>query len=146
MKTEKNKSSLAYLVIRVAMGINLMCHGLVRLPKIAGFRSWMVEEFQSSIIPSWSVYAWASVLPILEFVIGLLLIVGLFTYRATIAGATLIAILILGSCLHEKWEWAGIQMIYILFFYVLISKVDDNSCCSIDKLIIKNKKNESDRI
>lgn len=117
----------AFALLRITMGINLFAHGLVRLPKIAGFRDWMMTQFQDTILPQWSVYAWGSVLPMLELLVGGLLILGIFTYRAAIAGALLIAILILGSCLAEHWEWAGGQMVYALFFYFIISNVEHNA-------------------
>lgn len=124
MKTTPKQT--AYVLLRITMGVNLFAHGLVRLPKITGFRDWMMTQFQDTILPQWSVYAWGSVLPILELLVGGLLILGLFTYRAAIAGALLIAMLILGSCLAEHWEWAGGQMIYALFFYFIISNTNDN--------------------
>ncbi|WP_168796396.1 DoxX family membrane protein [Flagellimonas onchidii] len=125
MKTTNKQT--AYALLRITMGINLFAHGLVRLPKIAGFRDWMMTQFQHTILPQWSVYAWGSVLPILELLVGGLLILGIFTYRAAIAGALLIAILILGSCLAGHWEWAGGQMVYALFFYFIISNVENNA-------------------
>ncbi len=127
----------AFALLRITMGVNFLGHGLVRFSKLNGFRDWMVTTFQDSLIPSFAVTAWGSILPFLEFGIGLLLILGLFTYRVSIAGAIVIIILLIGSTLIENWDWAGMQMIYGLFFYFLISNVEKNSW-SIDNLI-KNK-------
>jgi len=137
---KKIQQQTAFALLRIAMGVNLLGHGLVRFSKLDGFRDWMVTTFKDSLIPSFAVTTWGSVLPFLEFGIGLLLILGLFTYRASIAGAIVIIILLFGSTLIENWDWAGIQMIYALFFYFLISNVEKNSW-SIDNLI--NKKNEN---
>jgi len=130
----------AFTLLRVTMGVNFLGHGLIRFSKLNGFRNWMVSTFQDSLIPSFAVTVWGSVLPFLEFGIGLLLILGLFTYRASIAGALVIIILLFGSTLIENWDWAGIQMIYGLFFYFLISNVEKNTW-SIDNLILKKDKN-----
>ncbi|KIX21795.1 hypothetical protein SY27_08455 [Flavobacterium sp. 316] len=116
----------AYVLLRITMGINIFCHGFVRIPKLTSFRDWMVNTFVDSMLPSWTVYSWGTILPFIEFIIGLFLIIGFRTYETTIAGASMIAILIFGSCLTENWEWAGIQMIYALFFYFLISNIENN--------------------
>ena len=136
MKTTPQRT--AYTLLRMTMGVNFLGHGLVRFSKLDAFRDWMVGAFQNSILPSFAVTAWGSVLPFLEFGIGLLLILGLFTYRASIAGALVIITLILGSTLIENWEWVGMQMIYGLFFYFLISKVE-NDVFSLSNILLKNK-------
>jgi len=124
----------AFALLRITMGVNFLGHGLVRFSKLEGFKDWMVTTFQDTLIPSFAVSAWGSILPFLEFGIGLLLILGLFTYRASIAGAIIIIILLFGSTLIENWEWVGMQMIYGLFFYFIISNVEKNSW-SVDNLI-----------
>ncbi|SOU87075.1 DoxX family membrane protein [Tenacibaculum dicentrarchi] len=130
----------AFALLRITMGINFLGHGLVRFSKLNGFRDWMVTTFQDSLIPSFTVSIWGTVLPFAEFGIGLLLILGLFTYRASITGAIVIIFLLFGSTLIENWDWAGIQMIYGLFFYFLISNTEKN-CWSIDNLIRNNNEN-----
>ena len=132
-ETKDNQSitpqQTAYVFLRITMGINFLGHGLVRMPKLEGFRNWMVGAFQETILPSWSVAAWSSVLPFLELGIGICLILGVFTYRASMAGALTIMILILGACLIENWEWVSFQMIYALFFAILISQIEKNAFC-----------------
>ncbi len=128
----------AFVLLRLAMGVNFLGHGLVRFSKLNGFRDWMTTTFQDSLIPSFLVTAWGSVLPFLEFVIGLFLILGLFTYRASIAGAIVIIVLLFGSTLIENWDWAGMQMIYALFFYFLIANIENNNL-SIDNLMLSKK-------
>lgn len=130
----------AYALLRITMGINFFGHGLTRLPKIPSFRDWMVSQFQESILPDFLLYTWGSILPFIEFIIGTLLIIGLFTYRTAIAGALVIAILILGSCLIEHWEWAGAQMLYALFYFFIISQVSENKWSIDNKLSILREK------
>lgn len=130
----------AFALLRITMGINFLGHGLVRFSKLNGFRDWMVTTFKDSLIPSFAVSIWGTVLPFVEFGIGLLLILGLFTYRASITGAIVIIFLLFGSTLIENWDWAGMQMIYGLFFYFLITNTEKNSW-SIDNLI--RNKNEN---
>jgi len=125
-KQQLTSQQTAYLLLRLTMGLNFLGHGLVRMPKLEAFRNWMVSAFQASILPSWSVSIWSSILPFLELSIGIALLLGLFTYRVSILGALVIMTLIFGSCMIENWEWVSFQMIYALFFAVLISQVEHN--------------------
>jgi thiosulfate dehydrogenase (quinone) large subunit len=135
---ESNHKQTAFFLLRITIGLNFLGHGLARLPKINEFRNWMLLEFQNSILPQWSISIWGSILPILEFSVGVLLLLGLFTYRAAIIGAILIALLVLGSCLIEKWEWAGTQMLYAMLYYFMISHLVNNKW-SMDEFL-KNRK------
>lgn len=135
MKTKK----LAYTLARLTMGVNFFAHGLVRLPKLQGFKNWMVEYFQDSILPLWSVKIWATLLPFFEFGIGFLLILGLFTHQTLLVGASVMLFLILGSCLKENWEWVGFQMIYALYFFFLLIYVEYNEY-SVENIFSKDKK------
>lgn len=116
-------AATAYALLRSIVGLNFILHGLVRFPKLAGFRGWMVKMFEDSWLPSVLVSAWATVLPFIEFGIGALLLVGLFTYRAAVAGAVVIGLLMSGACLLEKWDLVALQMIYVALFAALVAFV-----------------------
>ena len=98
----------------------------------------MVDFFKDTPFPNALVSVWATVLPFVEFGIGLLLILGLYTYKTSIAGALLIIILLFGSCMTEQWEWAGMQLIYALIFGILISQIENNDW-SINNILKKQK-------
>lgn len=134
MKTKE----IAFFLARFTMGINLLAHGLVRFPKLDVFRDWMVEHFQDSLLPDWAVSSWGTVLPYIEFAIGALLILGLFTRPAIIAGSVLMIVLIFGSCIRENWEWVDSQMLYALFFFFLLIYSEHN-CGAVDNLFCKKK-------
>lgn len=121
-----SNEQLAYALARITMGAAMFGHGLVRMPKLAGFRDWMVKLYDG-VMPAQLVGAFATILPFIELLIGLLLIVGLFTRSALVAGAILMIVLILGSCMKENWEVVGSQMIYGLFYYFLIRNLALNA-------------------
>lgn len=129
-----NNSSLAYVLLRIAMGVNMLGHGLVRIPKLAAFAEGMSKGFEKSWLPASMVHLFGTVLPFLELTIGILLIFGWQTRLACVAGFLLIISLLFGSSTVENWDGMGIQMIYALFFYFLISKLENNRF-SIDKRI-----------
>ncbi|QDA61225.1 DoxX family membrane protein [Hymenobacter jejuensis] len=110
----------AFVLGRLLMGANMLTHGLVRLPKVEGVRAGMVKMFEPTWLPAALVGVFASALPYIEFGIGLLLILGLFTRYALTAGMLLMIVLVFGTSLREDWNTVGVQMVYGLFFFLLI--------------------------
>ncbi|WP_179343536.1 DoxX family protein [Winogradskyella ursingii] len=123
----------AYLLLRLTMGVNFLTHGLVRFPKLEGFRNGVSKSFNNTFLPDILVSSWATVLPFIEFIIGLFLILGIYTYRISIAGSIIIIALIFGSCLIEEWSNVGLQMVYAIFFSILISQIQFNKLKLIGK-------------
>lgn len=130
----KSMNTNTFLLLRLAVGASLLGHGLVRLPKLAGFSAWMAGTFQKSMIPAALVTPFSYVLPVAEFITGLLLITGLFTRPALFAGAVIMILLILGTCMIENWEALPSQLIHVAFLATLLSFMEKNSF-AIDKLI-----------
>jgi hypothetical protein len=75
----QNHKALAYGAFRLALGVVELMHGLVRVPVLGGFAANMVKQFEGTILPGRFVYSFGSLLPFLEGLIGLALILGLFT-------------------------------------------------------------------
>lgn len=139
MKSIANRQ-LAFVLLRITMGINFFGHGAVRLPKIPKLREGMMEMFKGSVLPEPLVYGFGTVLPIAEFVIGILLILGLYTKNALAAGAIVMIILIFGSCMIERFDNAGGQMLYALMYFFLIFYLEYNHL-SLDHKIVKKDNN-----
>jgi thiosulfate dehydrogenase (quinone) large subunit len=130
----QNHKALAYGTFRFALGIVEFMHGLVRLPGLAGFATGMVKQFQGTIMPGWFVYSFGSVLPFLEALIGLALILGVFTRWTLTAASLLMSILIFGTCLRSDWATVGLQMIYVIAFFIALFFLEHNRY-SIDRVI-----------
>jgi len=129
---------VAYTLLRLIVGINLFGHGFIRLPKIEGFREWMVNLFEKSPLPSSMISVFATVLPFMEFAVGIALIFGIFTRYAASLGALIICALIFGSCMIENWEMAGGQMVYGLMLFVLLFFSEYNKI-SADQLFFSHR-------
>jgi thiosulfate dehydrogenase [quinone] large subunit len=112
---------LAYLLLRVTLGINILLHGVVRLPALGAFAEGTVQQFADTPLPAVAVRLFGVSLPFLETAIGLLLIVGLWTRWALVAGGLLIVALVLGTALRSDWETLSIQMIYAIIYYLLLT-------------------------
>lgn len=125
---------ITFLLLRLAIGASMFGHGLVRLPKLGGFSSWMVGSFEKSMLPLSLVRPFSYALPILEFTVGLLLITGLFTKDSLIAGALIMAALIFGTTLIESWDAITSQLIHAAFFAVLLQFVQYNTY-ALDSLL-----------
>jgi uncharacterized membrane protein YphA (DoxX/SURF4 family) len=70
---------LAYCVLRLTLGINILIHGLVRLPQLAPFADGLAQAFAKTPLPPQVVRLFAFVLPFAETFVGLLLTLGLWT-------------------------------------------------------------------
>jgi thiosulfate dehydrogenase (quinone) large subunit len=122
----------SFLLARLAVGTSLFGHGLVRLPKLDKFSHGMAGQFQHSILPEYLVIAFGYALPLAEFVIGLLLLVGLFTRGVLVAGVLLMILLIFGTTTIEQWDAIPSQLFHIVFLLGLLIYVDRYDSYSLD--------------
>lgn len=122
----------AYLFVRLALGLSLFGHGLVRLPKLGAFSTWMVGVFEKSMLPAVLVAPFSYALPIAEFLAGALVLLGLFTKQGLQLAGLICLALIFGTTLIENWEALPSQMIHIAFVAFLLANIKDNSF-SLDK-------------
>ncbi|WP_286927161.1 DoxX family membrane protein [Flavobacterium sp. UBA4197] len=129
-------NTTAFLLLRLAIGASMFGHGLVRLPKLNAFSSWMTGNFENTLLPQIIVLPFSYVLPIAEFGIGLLLLLGLFTKTAATLGAIVMILLLIGTALIENWEAIPSQLIHVLFFALLLQFTDRNTF-AMDMLIKK---------
>ena len=124
---------LAYLILRLTMGVNMFTHGVARLLDLEKFNMWMIGQFSDTILPEFLVSLSSYMIPFAELIIGVLLILGLFTSRALLLGALLITILVFGSGLQENWNVMSSQMIYAIFFFILSYLIELNRF-SLDRI------------
>jgi len=126
---------IAYALLRIVVGVNLMMHGISRT--IAGpgeFAAKLVMQFSHTPLPAWSVWLFGLILPTMESLVGLLILIGLRTRAALIAATLLIVALTFGSALLQDWASAGTQLLYALVYSILIFLVRHNGW-SIDSWI-----------
>jgi thiosulfate dehydrogenase [quinone] large subunit len=111
---------LAYGILRLRLGINILIHGLVRLPQLASLADGLVQAFAKTPLPPQLVRLFAFALPFAETFVGLLLTLGLWTRLALVGGGLLIIALVFGTALRSDWDTLGIQMIYAAIYYLLL--------------------------
>ena len=129
----------AYAIFRLSLGFDIFMHGLMRI--VTGRAAFVLQTekpFINTIIPMPVVHYFLTVLPYLEFAIGALLIAGLFTMEASIAGGLVMIVLIFGMGARQQWANVGNEMVYAAWYFLLIAFNENNWFC-IDNLWTKSK-------
>jgi len=109
-------------------------HGAVRLPIVSAFVGGMVKEFAKTPLPAVAVKAFAYSLPFEEGLVGLLVLVGLWTRNALLLGALSMAALVFGTALLGDWNTLAIQMLYVVIYAALLAFREYNDY-SLDALL-----------
>ena len=120
-------NSIAYLVTRLTIAMSFFGHGLARMPILATFSKTTVAEFQKSYLPEALVLPFSYVLPFAELIVGLLLLLGLFTRQAAIAGAIVMLVLIFGTTSIQNWNAIPTQLFHVAFLIVVLQFLPSNS-------------------
>jgi thiosulfate dehydrogenase (quinone) large subunit len=131
--------ALACLLMRATLGLNIALHGITRifLGGVSQFVNTTLTQFQNTVLPAWQVRTFATAVPYLELVIGVLLFAGLWTRWALGAGALLMMALIFGTALRSEWNLLFLQMFYSFLYFVLLMCRQYDSF-SVDGLLRKN--------
>lgn len=124
---------VGHTMLRLAMGMSMLIHGLGRLPKYSVFVEATVKQFAHSPLPTLAVTALARITPAVETVIGLLLFL-VSAWLGLAAGGLWMVTLIFGSTLIENYDMVAIQLLYLLILCSLLQHLDHNEV-SLDRLI-----------
>jgi thiosulfate dehydrogenase [quinone] large subunit len=135
MSGSRSDTVLAYTILRVSFGANIMLHGVSRLLMgHTAFLAYLNHYFEKApYVPVTMLSSFATVQPWVETVLGLLLVIGLATRFSLIAGGLVIMCLVFGTNLAQDWLVSGLQLIYAFLYYYLLSHVDQNRF-SVDAL------------
>jgi thiosulfate dehydrogenase [quinone] large subunit len=114
---------LAFTTLRLALGINELLHGVTRIFMGAGLGAFVTmtqTQFENTPLPVWQVRAFATVVPISELIIGVLLLAGLWTRWALVFAAVLMLGIIFGTAMRGDWQIVFLQMFYSLLYSVML--------------------------
>jgi len=133
--------SLAYALLRIALGVNFAGHGLIRIHNgAAAFAQTTAEHLAKSPLPSNVIYAFSYAIPFIEAILGLTLILGVFTSVSLIVGALFMMVLTIGVAANQQWELASQQLLYSVVFFVLLFLHEHNQF-SLDTALRRTTKN-----
>jgi thiosulfate dehydrogenase [quinone] large subunit len=136
-RTSATDRRIAYMLLRIVFGVNIFLHGISRLVgDHAALLAYLSQQMAKAPISKSLLPPFAAALPWTEATIGLLLLLGLFTRFALVAGSIVMIVLMAGITLAQNWEVAGIQLIYCAIYFVLLTHRGRNFY-SLDTLITK---------
>ena len=131
--------SLAYLLLRIVVGVNYFNHGFTRMGNIPGFANSMVEAMEGAWMPDFLVRLTAYFVSPIELIFGLLLIVGLFTRLSLVVTFILMVILMYGVTIVQNWNAASSQLIYTIVLFILLAGLGYNQF-SLDTILGNRKR------
>jgi len=114
--------ALAVLLLRLALGLDILIHGVTRLfiGGLGAFVNSIAAQFQHTALPIELVRAFATAIPFLEFTIGLLLVAGVAVRWTLVAGAVLMLALEFGAAMRSDWTVVSSQLLYSLLYSALL--------------------------
>ncbi|MGC8550288.1 MAG: MauE/DoxX family redox-associated membrane protein [Acidobacteriaceae bacterium] len=114
-------------------------HGITRLWAGASiFAQHLVQQLTHSPLPEILIRSFGYALPWLEAGIGILILLGLATRPALIAGASLMVVLTFGSSFLQDWNVMGLQLIYAVVYFLLLIFIPNNHW-SVDTLLTQRR-------
>lgn len=119
---------IAYTILRLSFGANILLHGLSRiLNGRPAFLAYLNHYFEHAhLVPAGMLPVFGAILPWVETTLGLLLMLGLLTRFAVIAGALAMLVLVIGTNLAQDWVVSGLQLIYCFIYYYLLVHLEEN--------------------
>ena len=105
---------MAFAILRVILGLNMLMRAVVRLPELGGFAEGVAAGFEETWLPSGFAHAYAYVIVFAELAIGALLLVGWQTRWALAGMGALLATLTFGMVLQQQFGTAANIMVYTL--------------------------------
>lgn len=113
---------VAYFVMRLMLGINLTFHGVMRpINGYSGFVEQWVPTFTDTFLPLPLVTFALYIIPAAELIVGVLMLLGLFTRFALIGGVMVFALLLAGHSVRENWGGNHLVMQYVLYYAFLFA-------------------------
>ena len=114
---------LAYLLLRVLTGLNFFGHGFARIftgTHLPAFAQGLVKSMAGTPLPAGLVLATGYAVPVVELVVGVLLLLGIGVRSGLIVAFALMFVLMIGITLKQDWNVAGQQLQYGLILAVLL--------------------------
>jgi thiosulfate dehydrogenase (quinone) large subunit len=130
-----NDKSLAYALLRIALGVNFAGHGLIRIYNgVGSFAASTAEHLARSPLPHSLILGFSYAIPFLEAILGLTLILGVFTRIALVCGALFMMALTVGVASNQQWDIASQQLLYSIVFFLLLYLMEHNTFALDDSL------------
>lgn len=118
----RSDASIAYAIFRITFGVNIGFRGIVRIANgLDNFTAGLLKQFAVTSFPLGAVSAFGHTVPLLETVVGMLLILGLWTRGALIIGGLMMTALTFGTMFLQNFDLAWLQLTYAMAFFALLA-------------------------
>jgi thiosulfate dehydrogenase [quinone] large subunit len=131
-----SNESIAHAILRIGLGLDFVGHGLARIGQLPAFAQSMSRMFAKSLLPPPIVVAMAYAIPPVELIAGIGIVLGILLRPALVVAGVEMWVLLLGTCLIQRWDIAGIQLIYLLILSVLLATLQHDRL-SIDAMRVR---------
>jgi thiosulfate dehydrogenase (quinone) large subunit len=129
--------ALGYFILRLSLGVDMAMHYVVRQWGVSqDFVPVTEKMFVGNLLPMSWVHYFLTVLPYFEGLVGILLLLGLWSRLALTAEGLLVTVLLFGTALRSDWTVVSHQMIYLLFVFFLLA-VEDWDYFSLDAFLAR---------
>ncbi|MBD2343104.1 DoxX family protein [Anabaena subtropica] len=113
--------AIAYLLLRILIGVNYFNHGFTRIGNIPGFVEATVKQLEASYFPEFLVRINSYLVPPVELIVGVLITIGLATRSSLIVTFVLMIILKLGVTSIQNWSAATSMISYGIVLFILLA-------------------------
>jgi thiosulfate dehydrogenase (quinone) large subunit len=114
---------LGHALLRIGLGLDFLAHGLARVGGLSAFAESMKAMFAKSGLPEPLVVITAYAIPPVELVVGLGILLGWFLRPALVIAGVEMWVLLFGTCLIQKFDIAGLQLIYLFLLALLTASL-----------------------
>ncbi|MGI4758024.1 MAG: DoxX family membrane protein [Janthinobacterium lividum] len=129
--------TIAYMLMRLALGINFSGHGFFRiLSGVGAFAQGTAQCMAKGPLPQSLSLGFGYCIPWVELTLGVLLALGLLTRFALVGGALFMIVLTFGTTSIQNWNGAGTQLNYSFIFFAMLWLIEANSL-SVDGLLLR---------
>ena len=115
----RHDAGIAYAILRLTFGVDFLTHGAPRLGHLAAFVAQTVGDFRDTLLPGWSVAAFATAIPFIEVLTGILLITGLRLRIVLPLLGLFLMTLVFGTTLRGRYDIVAEQLAYVLITAIL---------------------------
>lgn len=117
-----SNQQLAYHGTRLAIGLSILFHGAIRIPKLSYFAHSHLAMFEHTFIAGMPTLIFGYLIPFFEAGTGLLLLIGgKLTRYGLLLGITTMGILMFGASVSEKFDLLVSMLLHLIVFYVLLN-------------------------
>lgn len=120
------------IVLKLGIGFNFLFHGTNRIfGDYGAFMEKVAAGFADTWVPAPLVILSAALIPVIEFAGGIMMLLGVWTFRAAVALGLLMSLLISGMVIQEQWSTVSGQMVYLVAIYLFLRDYEEQFDFSI---------------